>query len=82
MQLKPNIGSDRAWVWHVLADFADEVPKQELLAIRFANSESESESVNLCIECVECVDVSSDAILPVCPLMHHFCDCTHESTYT
>jgi Ran-binding protein 1 len=40
MQLKPNIGSDRAWIWQVLADFADEVPKQELLAIRFANSEN------------------------------------------
>ncbi|XP_062508100.1 ran-specific GTPase-activating protein-like [Corticium candelabrum] len=40
MQLKPNIGSDRAWVWHVLADFADEVPKQELLAIRFKDSEN------------------------------------------
>ena len=41
MQLKPNCDSDRAWVWSVPADFADETPKSELLAVRFANSESE-----------------------------------------
>lgn len=40
MELKPNCGSDRAWVWSVPADFADEEPKQELLAIRFANAEN------------------------------------------
>lgn len=42
MELKPNCGSDRAWVWSVLADFADELIKPELLAIRFANAESKS----------------------------------------
>lgn len=41
MELKPNAGSDRAWVWNTLADFADEQPKPELLAIRFLNAESE-----------------------------------------
>ncbi|KAJ0067701.1 hypothetical protein NL108_009841, partial [Boleophthalmus pectinirostris] len=40
MELKPNAGSDRAWVWNTLADYADECPKAELLAIRFLNSES------------------------------------------
>ncbi|XP_046415356.1 ran-specific GTPase-activating protein [Neodiprion pinetum] len=40
MELKPNCGSDRAWVWSVLADFADEELKPELLAIRFANAEN------------------------------------------
>lgn len=40
MELKPNCGSDRAWVWSVLADYADEQLKPELLAIRFANAES------------------------------------------
>lgn len=40
MQLKPNCGSDRAWVWSTLADFADEESKEELLAIRFANAEN------------------------------------------
>lgn len=40
MQLKPNCGSDRAWVWSTLADFADEEAKEELLAVRFANPEN------------------------------------------
>ena len=42
MELKPNCDSDRAWVWSVPADFADETPKPELLAARFANAESTS----------------------------------------
>ncbi|XP_077571050.1 ran-specific GTPase-activating protein-like isoform X1 [Stigmatopora nigra] len=40
MELKPNAGSDRAWVWNTLADYADEEPKPELLAIRFLNAEN------------------------------------------
>lgn len=40
MELKPNSSSDRAWVWSTLADFADEEPKPELLAIKFANVEN------------------------------------------
>lgn len=40
MDLKPNSGSDRAWVWTTLADYADECPKPELLAIRFLNAEN------------------------------------------
>ena len=40
MELKPNCGSDRAWVWNVAADYADEEPKSETLAIRFGNAES------------------------------------------
>lgn len=40
MELKPNCGSDRAFVWSVVADFADEEPKQELFAARFANAEN------------------------------------------
>ncbi|XP_011874787.1 PREDICTED: ran-specific GTPase-activating protein-like [Vollenhovia emeryi] len=40
MELKPNCGSDRAWVWSVLADYADEQLKPELLAIRFANADN------------------------------------------
>ena len=39
MELKPNCGSDRAWVWNVSADYADEEAKMETLAIRFANAE-------------------------------------------
>ncbi|RLU23314.1 hypothetical protein DMN91_003518 [Ooceraea biroi] len=33
MELKPNCGSDKAWIWSVLADYADEQLKPELLAI-------------------------------------------------
>ncbi|GFQ90686.1 ran-specific GTPase-activating protein [Trichonephila clavata] len=40
MELKPNSTSDRAWIWNTLADFADEEPKPELLAIKFANAEN------------------------------------------
>ena len=40
MKLLPSAGSDRAWVWTVLADFADEEPKMEQLAIRLKNAES------------------------------------------
>ncbi|EDO37943.1 predicted protein, partial [Nematostella vectensis] len=35
MHLEPMRGCDRAWVWHVLADFSDEEQKKELFAIRF-----------------------------------------------
>lgn len=41
MNLLPSVGSDKAWVYSVNADFADEEPKVEQLAIRFKNAESE-----------------------------------------
>ncbi|KAJ3512720.1 hypothetical protein NMY22_g15251 [Coprinellus aureogranulatus] len=40
MRLQPNIGSDRSWVWKVLADYAEHPPTAETLAIRFANSDN------------------------------------------
>uniref|UniRef100_A0A1E1XIU8 Ran-specific GTPase-activating protein n=1 Tax=Amblyomma aureolatum TaxID=187763 RepID=A0A1E1XIU8_9ACAR len=40
MELKPSHGSDKAWVWSTLADFADEEPKPELLALRFGSVEN------------------------------------------
>ncbi|KAJ3217807.1 Ran GTPase-binding protein yrb1 [Dinochytrium kinnereticum] len=40
MNLQPNIGSDRSWVWTVTADFAEGEARPELLAVRFANSEN------------------------------------------
>ena len=40
MELKPNCGSDKAFVWSVHADYADEEPKAEVLAIKFANAEN------------------------------------------
>ena len=48
MELKPNMGSDRAWVWSTLADFADGECKEELLAIRFANAESKFKEKKQC----------------------------------
>jgi hypothetical protein len=40
MKLQPNIGSDRSWVWKVAADYSEEPPTSETLAIRFANADS------------------------------------------
>lgn len=40
MDMKPNCGSEKAWVWKTQADFADEEPKQETLAIKFGNVEN------------------------------------------
>ena len=39
MKLDVNCGSDRSWMW-TAADFADAEVKDEVLAIRFANSEN------------------------------------------
>ncbi|XP_066542548.1 E3 SUMO-protein ligase RanBP2 isoform X1 [Hoplias malabaricus] len=38
MVLKPNAGSDKSWVWHAI-DYADELPKNEQLAIRFKTAD-------------------------------------------
>ncbi|CAK5275762.1 unnamed protein product [Mycena citricolor] len=43
MRLQPNIGSDRSWVWKVLADYSENPPTAETLAIRFANSDNAGE---------------------------------------
>lgn len=40
MELKPSSGSEKAFVYTVPADFADEVLKPECFAIKFANVES------------------------------------------
>jgi len=39
MRLQPNIGSDRSWVWKVAADYSEDPPTAETLAIRFANAD-------------------------------------------
>lgn len=38
--LRPNVGSDRSWVYSVLADVSDGEAKPELFAIRFGNPEN------------------------------------------
>jgi Ran-binding protein 1 len=43
MDLKPNIGSDRSWVWSVAGDMSDEVPNDEIFAIRFQSAEVANE---------------------------------------
>lgn len=40
INLETNAGSDRSWVWTAYADVSDEEPRDDVLAIRFANSES------------------------------------------
>jgi Ran-binding protein 1 len=40
MTLKPNVGSDRSWVWTAACDVSEGEAKAELLAIRFANAEN------------------------------------------
>jgi len=40
MNLRPHVGSDKAWVWHVTADYSDGAATPDLLAIRFANAEN------------------------------------------
>jgi len=39
MELKPSMGSEKAFVYSVAADFADEAPKTECLAIKFGSVE-------------------------------------------
>ncbi|XP_072164095.1 ran-specific GTPase-activating protein-like [Diadema setosum] len=53
MDLKPNCGSDKAFVWHTQADFADEKPKPETLAIKFANAENAKKFKEKVDECQE-----------------------------
>lgn len=60
MELKPNAGSDRAWVWNTLADYADECPKPELLAIRFLNAENAQKFKVKFDECKEEVKKSQE----------------------
>lgn len=67
MELKPNCGSDRAWVWNVSADYADEEPRKETLAIRFANAENAKKFKEVFDKCKEKVgnpanDVESEKL--------------------
>ena len=48
MKLSPNVGSDRSWVWNAAADVSEGEPEPCTLAIRFANSESEFLTIQIC----------------------------------
>ena len=50
MELKPNCGSDRAWVWNTFSDFSDGDAHSEILAIKFINAESESNKFFYCVD--------------------------------
>jgi Ran-binding protein 1 len=39
-ELKPNVGSDRSWVYNVVSDISEGTPEDQTLAIRFANAEN------------------------------------------
>lgn len=43
MNLAPNVGSDRSWVYNTLADVSEGEARADLLAIRFASSERKIE---------------------------------------
>eukprot|EP00020_Sapocribrum_chincoteaguense_P012814 CAMPEP_0170732936 /NCGR_PEP_ID=MMETSP0437-20130122/1814_1 /TAXON_ID=0 /ORGANISM="Sexangularia sp." /LENGTH=180 /DNA_ID=CAMNT_0011071199 /DNA_START=87 /DNA_END=629 /DNA_ORIENTATION=+ len=51
MKLEANAGSDRSWLYTCPADFSDDEPKKELLAIRFANAEDAAEFKKKFEEC-------------------------------
>nr|CAB3265423.1 ran-specific GTPase-activating protein-like [Phallusia mammillata] len=51
MELVPNCGSERAWVWTTFADFAEGEAREELLAIRFLNSTNANEFKEKFCEC-------------------------------
>ena len=40
IQLAPNVGSDRSWVYTTPADLSEGSPRPELLAVRFASKEN------------------------------------------
>ncbi|XP_015762423.1 PREDICTED: ran-specific GTPase-activating protein-like [Acropora digitifera] len=59
MDLQPNCGSDRAWVWKA-DDYADEALKRETLAIRFANAENAKKFKEAFEDCQSKLDKSTD----------------------
>lgn len=59
MNLQPNCGSDRAWVWKA-DDYADEAIKTETLAIRFANAENAKKFKEAFEDCQSKLDEKTD----------------------
>ena len=39
IELKPNVGSDRSWIWSAV-DFSEGELEEKVFALRFANSEN------------------------------------------
>ena len=59
--LKPNAGSDKSWVWHTAADFAEEEPRPEQLAVRFKSADVALEFKKAFDECREIVRLADSA---------------------
>jgi len=59
-KLQENVSSDRSWIWNCLADYADEAAKEEVFAIRFANTENAQKFKAKFEECVDLVKNSKD----------------------
>ena len=47
MELKPNVGSDRSWVWYTAADYAEGGAKAENLAVKFKTAEGAKKFKNV-----------------------------------
>jgi Ran-binding protein 1 len=53
MKLTPNVGSDRSWVWQVPADYAENPPTEEVLAIRVKDAAQAADFKSKFEECSE-----------------------------
>ena len=51
MNLVPNAGSERSWVWHTLADLSEEESTAEQLAVKFKSPETAKEFKKVFEEC-------------------------------
>ena len=70
MCLKPNAGSEKSWTWSTLADFSDETPKPEMLAVRFKTKEISQEFQQKFKEAQEAVVAQKKSPIKV---SFHFC---------
>jgi Ran-binding protein 1 len=68
MSLVANVGSDRSWLYHVTADYAETEPRAELFAIRFANSENAQKFKKKFEECQKVNQAVLDGKAPSEPL--------------
>ncbi|KAG8746789.1 E3 SUMO-protein ligase RanBP2 [Ceratobasidium sp. 414] len=72
MELKPNVGSDRSWVWSVAADVSDDEPVAKTFAIRFASKKIAGE-YKIAFENAQAaatVPAEAETVPPVVAKMH------------
>ena len=43
MTLRPNMGSDKSWIWQTLSDFTKESPREEKLSVKFKHAQKAQE---------------------------------------